>query len=293
MFFHIDRCLAADESVRFRDSSSTPSELSLILEKTGPGVVTIVSYDATGAESKRGSGFFIDNEGRILTNADLLKDAYSAEVFSDSNHYKQVSILNRSENADLTVIRVHAKNELPLSFSDSQPIHAQDKVFIIGKKEYFLKTLSEGIIDTVSSSRHIEEILFIKARQMPSDFRPSIDGPVLNINGEVIGLITKTRSDNVIYDRIANIGDTRNYYAIGLKAIKAFLEEEYHAISLNPPKSRVWTEWVMKQMANAFVYLYDYGFSGIMKVLIAIVILLLLVQWLFMKIKSIFVGDRH
>jgi hypothetical protein len=293
MFFHIDRCLAADDYVSFRDAISTSSELSQLLEKRGPSVVTIVSYDATGAESKRGSGFFIDNEGRILTNADLLKDAHSAEVFSDSNHYKQVSILNRSENADLAVMRVHAKNELPLSFSDSQPMHTHDKVFIIGKKEYFLKTISEGIIDTVSSSSHIEELLFIRTRQLPSNFRPSIDGPVLNINGEVIGLITKTRSDNVIYDRIVNIGDTRNYYAIGLKSIQAFLQEEYHAISLYPPKSRVWTEWVMKQMVNAFVYLYDYGFSGIMKVLIAIVILLLLVQWLFMKIKSIFVGDRH
>jgi hypothetical protein len=293
MFFHIDRCLAANDHVSFRDSSSTSSELSQLLEKKGPSVVMIVSYDATGEQRHRGSGFFINNEGLILTTSEVLKDAYSAEVFSDSHHYKQVSILNRSENSDLAVIRVHSKDELPLSFSVNQTIHAHDKVFIIGKKEYFLKTISEGIIDTVSSSSHIEELLFIKTRQLPSNFRPSIDGPVFNINGEVIGLITKTRSDNVIYDRIANIGDTRNYYAIGLKSIKAFLQEEYHAISLYPPKSRIWTEWVMKQMANAFVYLYDYGFSGIMKVLIAIVILLLLVQWLFMKIKSIFAGDRH
>ena len=61
------------------------------MEKASPGIVTIIAYDITGTVSGKGSGFFIDRKGLILTNADIMKDAYSAEVISESNRYNSVA----------------------------------------------------------------------------------------------------------------------------------------------------------------------------------------------------------
>ena len=49
-----------------------------IVETVSPAIVKIVTFDTNGSEAGQGSGFFISQEGAILTNAHVVKNAYSA-----------------------------------------------------------------------------------------------------------------------------------------------------------------------------------------------------------------------
>jgi S1-C subfamily serine protease len=98
----------------FMDLEVSIKELQQIVDKTRPGVVMVIVYDDSGAESGRGSGFFIDKEGRIIMNESIMNGAYSAEIFSKSNHYDDVVILNRDRDIDLALIQVKTNDEIPL-----------------------------------------------------------------------------------------------------------------------------------------------------------------------------------
>ncbi len=83
------------DSSTFMDLQDEIDKLQSIVKKVSPGVVLIIAYDDTGEETGRRSGFFINTNGEILTNAAFLKDAYSAEVLTTSNSYSNVNILNQ------------------------------------------------------------------------------------------------------------------------------------------------------------------------------------------------------
>jgi S1-C subfamily serine protease len=96
-FAIVNRTDASDFS-GFMDLESAIKALEMQVVKARRSIVMIVAYNKTGEESGRGSGIFIDSEGRIITNALVMKDAYSAEVFRGPHHYKEVVILNRRED---------------------------------------------------------------------------------------------------------------------------------------------------------------------------------------------------
>ena len=276
-------------NVSFGNTQMPSSDLTQLLDKTSPSVVMIVVYDDTGAESKRGSGFFIDSEGRILTNADILKNAYSAEVYSGTSHYKQVTILKHNEDLDLALIQVKSQSNASLGLDSDQVIRADDEVIIVGKEEYFRKTISVGTISSISSTDNNDDLLFIEARSPLEDMPSSIDGPVLTVQGSVIGLITRTRSDKLFYDGTADLGSMENFYAISLSSIKSFLQEQYSPVVLNVPKSRVWSSWLTKSVKSYFFialfFLYGLSLKKILIGLLIIIALLSLLNWIYSKVK--------
>lgn len=75
-----------------------------VAEEVSQSVVMIVVYDATGSTVGQGSGVFITNDGRILTNAHVLEDAYSAEVISSIGTFDKVQVLYKDDRYDLGLI---------------------------------------------------------------------------------------------------------------------------------------------------------------------------------------------
>ena len=116
------------ETSSFMDLESSLKELRDRIDKVFPSIVMIVVYDITGTESARGSGFFYDTDGRIITNASILKNAYSAEVISTKKRYNIVSVLNYDETLDTAIIKVNANNEIPLEIDFESNLTTDEKV---------------------------------------------------------------------------------------------------------------------------------------------------------------------
>jgi S1-C subfamily serine protease len=275
----------------FMDLEGSKKELLSLVNRNSRAIVSVAVYDDTGALKNRGSGFFIDGEGRIITNSSIWKDAYSAEVLSDLNSYKKVVILNRNENLDIAIIKVKAAHEVPLELDFSNKPSLGERVVVIGKLANLNDTVSEGLISAFLKTDGNRNVIEIQTVVSILPYQTSKDGPVLNAGGKVIGV-----AGNILPDEKTSGGTItglidNSMYAVNLDSIKPLLSEAGHSEHLRPAKTRIWSKWLMSSLRakaiKVFLYLYGIGFSTLIAVLLAIIVIFYIVEQLYLKyIKS-------
>ncbi len=290
MSARVSHCNNISDMSAFRDLNASIEELRLKVEKVSPAVVMIVVYDITGAEIRRRSGFFIDREGLIITNEGAIKDAYSAEVYSEYNHYDNVAIIKRDKDADLALIRVKAIDESPLELDLGYEAKYGERVVIIGKSPNSGKTVSEGLISSTGVIGEYPELIQIQVTSPILSFKASKDGPVLNMSEKIIGITTTEISQNQDTDFIL-YHDDQNRNAVTISSIEAFLSKPEKIEHLHPPGSKVFFKWFVARLKtaaiNTFIILYTMGFPKIMAIIFVIVLVISFIQWLYIRLRKI------
>ena len=125
---------------------------------------------------------------------------------STATIYANVTVLCDDPEKDMALLRVEDAMFKSLDLSDEEPETGQ-KVVVIGnptpeETTILINTLSEGIIS--SAARNIEGHTFI---QTTASVNPgNSGGPLFNMKGEVIGMITlKARSsENIVFAILAS-----------------------------------------------------------------------------------------
>jgi S1-C subfamily serine protease len=274
----------------YSDFSASIKALQRRVENVSPGIVLIVAYDITGTESGSGTGFFMDPNGRIITNAAVLKNAYSAEVISKTNYYDSVTILNYDESLDLALIQVNAIDESPLDIDFEYEVKQNDKADIIGKSRDSKITISEGSISSVNTVTEDLELIEVETKLPISHFKASKDGPLLNLYGQVIGMSTTSISELNVLGIATTVSHENKINAVSLYSIKLFLSKPGSASSLHPPGSRVWHKFIIQKLTavftTSFAFLFDLGVPIILGILFAILVLLSLIEWIYNKLKK-------
>ena len=130
-----------------------------------------------------GSGFFI-SENIIVTNYHVIEGASEAYCYTNnsSSKYKIEGYLAVDKLVDLILLKVSGLNRTALRIASGSPTPGQ-KIFVIGSPKGLPATISDGII---SGLRDFEgkKLIQITAPISPG----SSGGPVLNANGELIGV---------------------------------------------------------------------------------------------------------
>jgi len=274
------------------DLESSVKELRERIEKVYPSIVMIVVYDITGTESARGSGFFYDTDGKIITNASILKNAYSAEVISTNNRYNIVSVINYDETLDTAIIKVNAFNEIPLEIDFENNVATDEKVIAIGRSDNFEKTLSEGIVSSVKTIDESRIIIHGRTVTPLFSFPPSDNGPLLNSKGKVIGLTSYNISDSPVMDYKTIIFSGQTINAISVRSLISLIETSSSPTLLHPKKSRVWWQWFKHRIRtialSSFLTLYTLGFTTILKYVFLFIVVISMVQFIFKQIKKKF-----
>jgi len=166
---------------------STESLPSLI-KRIAPSIVSVFTYDNKGEFLKLGSGFFISQNGDIITNYHVIQGASSAEVkTSDGKTYPITYIVAEDEQSDIIRLSVDvpSKYVLPLSLSKAIP-EVGERILVYGSPLGLEKTVSDGIVSAVREIPDFGKIVQITAPVSPG----SSGSPVLNMQGEVIGVAT-------------------------------------------------------------------------------------------------------
>ena len=170
-------------------SEEKPIEnLPTLIKIINPSVVIVFAYDDKGEFLKLGSCFFISQNGDIVTNYHVLQGASSAEVkTSDGKTYPIIDIVAFDEQNDIIRLSVDIPSQYvhPLSLSATVP-EVGERIIVYGSPLGLEKTVSDGI---VSAIRDIPD--FGKVIQITAPISPGSSGsPVLNMQGEVIGIAT-------------------------------------------------------------------------------------------------------
>ncbi|HEX4069024.1 MAG TPA: trypsin-like peptidase domain-containing protein [Candidatus Babeliales bacterium] len=175
-----------------------------------------------------GSGFFINDEGYLITNAHVVISAKTiwGQIPSLGKHIIDMEVIGMSPERDLALLRVTQEGRelitkelggIPyLPLGDSDLVRRSDDVLALGYPlgQQSVKS-TNGII-----SGHEHHLI-----QMSAPINPgSSGGPLLNIKGEVIGVNSSGITE------AQNVG-----YAIPINTLKTILNDLYDVKILRKP----------------------------------------------------------
>ncbi len=187
------------------DSASRPVIVSAdekinmeVFEKVHPAVVNIATTTLSMnfwmeiiPREGQGSGFIIDREGYILTNNHVVAKAQKIIVTMADGKKVSASLVGRDPASDLAVIKITREHVNGIAeLGDSDKIRVGQKAIAIGNPFGLSHTLTTGIISALHRGIRTEEGHEIDDLiQTDTAINPgNSGGPLLNSNGEVIGI---------------------------------------------------------------------------------------------------------
>jgi serine protease Do len=140
-----------------------------------------------------GSGFVVDRNGYILTNNHVVENATRIQVMLPGSKTEYpAKLIGTDPELDLAVLKIDAGRQLtPLHIGNSDAIEVGDWAVAIGSPFNLDQTMTAGIIS--AKGRDLGEEGHQLQRFLQTDAainRGNSGGPLLNINGEVIGINT-------------------------------------------------------------------------------------------------------
>ena len=199
-----------------------------VYKKALPSVVnvtsTAVAFDffyGPVPQQGQGSGFILNKNGLIITNAHvLLKNSQRVEVKLYNKRTYKAKVLTVDKNHDLALLKIdNAPNLTPAVLASSSGLVVGQRVYAIGNPFGLQGTMTRGIISAIRSIRGPEQNPIEDAIQTDAAVNPgNSGGPLLNSRGEVIGITTLIASNGA--DQSSGVG-----FAIPINTAKAVLSD--------------------------------------------------------------------
>jgi S1-C subfamily serine protease len=173
-----------------------------IYQRYSNGVVNIttttMAFDSffrpVPTESGTGSGAVIDDQGHIVTNYHVVRDAERLEVTLPDKTKTDAALVGADPNKDLAVIQVKVPRGrlTPIPIGTSKGLLVGQKVLAIGNPFGLERTLTIGIISSLGRSIQAQNGLVIDdIIQTDAAINPgNSGGPLLNSEGQIIGINT-------------------------------------------------------------------------------------------------------
>ena len=161
-----------------------------------------------------GTGFIIREDGLIVTNAHVIRDADIIEVQLTENSEKQykAEVIGSDTRTDIALIRIKPDIKLSVaSLGSSKDVEVGEWVAAFGNPYGHGHTMTKGVIS--SKGRSIREINKFPLLQTDASINPgNSGGPLVNSKGQVIGI------NSAIDARAQGIG-----FAIPIDEVKTIL----------------------------------------------------------------------
>ena len=139
----------------------------------------------------RGSGFIVNKEGYILTNAHVVDGADSITVTLADGREFSAELVGVDPTFDLGVIKIEASNLPFLDLGDSEALEVGEYVLAIGNPYGLEHTVTLGVVSAKNRSIHAGDVHFQGFLQTDAAINPgNSGGPLLNVQGKVVGINT-------------------------------------------------------------------------------------------------------
>lgn len=143
------------------------------------------------------SGFIVSADGQILTNAHVVQDASDITVITNDGREFTAKLIGADSNTDVAVIKIDAKDLPYLKFGNSDDLQVGQWVAAIGNPLGLQASLTVGVVSAKGRNNldlaRVEDFIQTDA----AINRGNSGGPLLNMNGQVIGMNTAIVSSEV------------------------------------------------------------------------------------------------
>ena len=201
------------------DPRSFETLLINIYQRVNPSVVNIEVVDElsnSDSIDSSGSGFVFDADGHIVTNAHVVIGAREISVTFFNGEVADAEIIGFDNYSDLAVIRVSnvpANTLYPVTLGNSNDLQVGQFIVAIGNPFGLESSMTTGIVSATGRTLRSQQLINPLTDQVYSN--PAIiqidaavnpgnsGGPILDLNGDVIGVATAIRSDSGLFQGVA------------------------------------------------------------------------------------------
>lgn len=210
--------------------------------------VPVPDYDMQA--TSLGTGFFISEDGFLLTNAHVVAKADDVHVYLHENSEAHAArVIGVDPVADLALLKVDSDDKLPyLRLTDSDRVERGEIVVAIGNPFGLDYTITTGVISaknrvlSAGSRRGLyEDYLQTSAQINPGNS----GGPLMDLHGDVVGINTAIIAgaqgigfaipSNLVKDLLPTLAKngrvTRGYPGLGLADLNPALAKKFGANS--------------------------------------------------------------
>ncbi|MEX2105904.1 MAG: trypsin-like peptidase domain-containing protein [Solirubrobacterales bacterium] len=225
----------SDSSARTEAATEVPAKVIVeaasagfnaaeVYREASPGVVTIRSIFAGGSGAAEGSGFVLNTDGEIVTNAHVVTDESSGarkpakEVFVEfpDRNVVEAEIVGFDPFADVALLRVKPDGFPlhPLELGDDEDLQVGQPVAAIGSPFGEQQSLSVGVISATDRSvTSLTDFQIEGAIQTDASINPgNSGGPLLDAGARVVGINQQIETSSGANDGVG--------FAVPVSAIK-------------------------------------------------------------------------
>ncbi|MFC3192803.1 S1C family serine protease [Marinicella sediminis] len=141
-----------------------------------------------------GSGVVVSENGHIVTNKHVIKDASRVVVYLWDNQLYEASFIGADTLTDLALIKIDADNLTPAAFADSELLNTGDVVLAVGNPYGLNQSASLGIV-SATGRRGLTESQVENFIQTDAAINlGNSGGALVNPLGQVVGISTASYS---------------------------------------------------------------------------------------------------
>jgi S1-C subfamily serine protease len=171
------------------------------VQKVSPAVVTVVGtipgqatfFGQTGVQTVSGSGFFISDQGYILTNNHVVEGTKTIKVILSNGTQENATIVGTDRYSDIAVLKADGQVPAVATLGNSDVLKPGETAIAIGSPlGDFKNTVTEGVISATGRSidsgqgYQIEGLIQTDA----AINQGNSGGPLIDLAGQVVGINT-------------------------------------------------------------------------------------------------------
>lgn len=165
---------------------ANPAVVAIATEVTGRNV-----FGRTVTLPASGSGFLISSDGYIVTNDHVIENATSITILMYDGRRFPARVVGRAPSSDIAVIKIEGQGFAHLAFGNSDIIRVGEQVAAIGNPLGELaNSMTVGHISAISRDINIDGDSHVMIQTDAAINRGNSGGPLLNLYGEVIGVVS-------------------------------------------------------------------------------------------------------
>jgi putative serine protease PepD len=240
-----------------------------IYEQEGPGVAFIAAQGVTSDGNSpfgipqegdaTGSGFVVDEQGNIITNAHVVEGADSVEVsFDENGDSVPAEVKGVDTSTDIAVLKVDPSDVkggvTPVPLGDSSQVEVGDPVIAIGNPFGYSRTVTTGIVSGLQRQiRAPNGFTIPDVIQTDASINPgNSGGPLLDANGRVIGINSQIATGG-------GQGSVGIGFAVPINTAKRLLPDLKAGETIERAYLGVQMQGVTKQLAEDLSLATDHG----------------------------------
>lgn len=165
------------------------------------------------------SGVIIDPAGYVLTNEHVVRGAKEIRVTLQDKKRYAGTIVGKDARTDIAIIKIKSSRRFPFArLGDSTRVRVGEWAVAIGSPFGLEETVTTGIVSAVRQSLSIEGRDYRDLIQTDAAInRGNSGGPLINVNGEVIGINTAIYAPTGVFTGIG--------FAIPINGAKEILND--------------------------------------------------------------------